>query len=52
MLRSYHNKIKNNLINKIKCNTLLDIGSAKGRDFYKWHYKKIGKIYAVDPILN
>lgn len=51
-LRYYHNYIKRDMLNMLPKTTLLDIGSGKGGDFYKWHQLKFKKIYAVDAELN
>nr|WOF72282.1 mRNA capping enzyme [Saccharomycopsis crataegensis] len=52
-LRAFHNKVKLELLNKIKNrNVLLDVGSGKGGDMGKWQKLGFKKIYAVDPELD
>lgn len=50
-LRSFHNKVKKDLLNRLRGNNLLDIGSSRGGDIQKWIDLKFKKILAVDPSL-
>nr|WOL75523.1 mRNA capping enzyme [Saccharomycopsis selenospora] len=51
-LRNFHNKIKFELLSKLKGDILLDIGSNEGGDSFKWDKLRFKRIYAVDPNLN
>lgn len=50
MLRSYHNYVKKELLNKLKYKNLLNIRSVLGGDIDKWH--KFNKVYSIDADLN
>ena len=49
MLRSYHNRVKEKLLN-MGSGVLLDIGSGRGGDIHKW--KKYRKIICIEPNLE
>ncbi|ORX64138.1 hypothetical protein BCR32DRAFT_298190 [Anaeromyces robustus] len=46
LMRKYHNRIKQNILNKYR-GTLLDIGTGNGGDIHKW--KNFRKIVCVEP---
>lgn len=47
-VRKYHNRIKNNLLDKIpEGSYLLDIGSGRGGDLFKW--KNLSKVLGIEP---
>lgn len=51
-LRRFHNIVKYEMLKKLGNSVLLDIGSGKGGDMYKWINIKFKKIYAIDPNIN
>jgi len=49
LVRQYHNKVKQSLYYRIpEKSVILDIGSGRGGDIYKWIYRKL-RVLGVEP---
>ena len=51
VMRRFHNMMKGDLIdrNLSEGDTILDIGSGRGGDLFKWKKKGLSKVYAIEP---